>query len=56
MSFEEIYQIVNIENDMVVFQGTMDECLQRKAELENRYTNNFFELQETFTSKQPKSI
>lgn len=50
MSFKITYQVVNIDNGMVVFEGSMEECLNRKTELEKKYYNRKFILKETVNS------
>ena len=50
MALETKFQVINIDNGMVVFEGSMEECLNRKTELENKYYNRKFILKETVNS------
>ena len=50
MALETKFQVINIDNGMVVFEGSMEECLNRKTELEKKYYNRKFILKETVNS------
>ena len=50
MTLKTKFQVINIDNGMVVFEGSMEECLNRKAELEKKYYNRKFILKETVNS------
>lgn len=50
MTLKTKFQVINIDNGMVVFEGSMEECLNHKTELEKKYYNRKFILKETVNS------
>lgn len=50
MTLKTKFQVINIDNGMVVFEGSMEECLNCKTELEKKYYNRKFILKETVNS------